>query len=215
RLEVAHRLPGRGEDHALHADRARRAHYRDARGQRVGLLELIGHQRDHPARMHAPGRLQRLAGPLVLGGVEVDRHQVQRADALLRLPAPLARLLQELRDLLQIESLVEAEDQLVPGPHARLSGGDRLARVMLAHSLLQARPSCARSSSAAGGPQLPAGYGNGAGNSALSVTLRMLPTIRHAASTSSLRVKSVWAPRIASSRRRSYASGRAEPNGLP
>jgi hypothetical protein len=43
----------------------------------------------------------------------------------------------------------------------------------------------------------------------------MFPTIFHAASTSSRRVNSVWSPRIASSRSRSYASGLAAPKVVP
>src|SRR5262245_52120855 len=71
-----------------------------------------------------------------------------------------------------------------------------------------ARPLRLSSAAEPGGPQPPAGYGSG-GEGSADQPSRMGLTKRHAASSSSLRMKSVESPRRTSSSNRSYASGSA------
>ena len=156
RLQVPHRAPRRSQHHPLHRDCAARAHHRHAGGQRLLLDHLVGHQREQPARMQGPGNLQRFARALVLRRVEEDGDEVQRGDRLRSRAAALARLPEQHLDPPDIDRLVEADRQLAAV--RRRARRDGLA-ISLAHSRLHALQSCTRSSSAASGPQVPAGYG--------------------------------------------------------
>ena len=153
-LQMAHGPAGCAQDDALHRDRAARAHHREASGERFLFDPLVGDHRDEPAGMQRSRHLQRLACLLVLRRTEEDGDEVERGDGLRRPSSALPRLPQQALDPRQIHGFVELHGEL-----ARVrccARRDRLA-VSVAHSLLHTLRSWASSSSAAAGPQVPAG----------------------------------------------------------